>query len=310
MTALRGGFFMSDDGDGQSSVQLSGIIMSNADTFMECGKRHQLALGWPHVMGILNVTPDSFSDGGKHAAGDAALRRAEEMLAQGAGIIDVGGESTRPGATPVGVQQEMDRVVPIVERLAGELDALVSVDTSAPEVMTAVTEAGAGMINDVRSLKRPGALEAAAASGLPVCLMHMVGEPDNMQNDPQYERPIEEEVAAFLGQRIARCRDAGIADERLLVDPGFGFAKTLAHNLRLMNRLEYLQRLGYPLLIGTSRKGMIGRTLSREVDERLYGGLALTTLAIGKGAWIIRTHDVAASADAVGMTCAVLKEGR
>lgn len=284
--------------------------MSNAATFMSCSERYQLSLGQPHVMGILNVTPDSFSDGGRHAMSDAALRRAEEMLREGASIIDVGGESTRPGATPVGVQQEMDRVVPIVERLTGELGALVSVDTSAPEVMTAITAAGAGMINDVRSLRRPGALEAAAASGLPVCLMHMVGEPDSMQNDPRYERPIEEEVATFLEQQIGRCREAGIAAERLLVDPGFGFAKTLAHNLRLMNRLEYLQRLGYPLLVGTSRKGMIGRALSREIDERLYGGLALTSLAISKGAWIIRTHDVAASADAVGMTSAVLKEGK
>lgn len=284
--------------------------MSDAATFMSCSERYQLSLGQPHVMGILNVTPDSFSDGGRHAMSDAALRRAEEMLREGASIIDVGGESTRPGATPVGVQQEMDRVVPIVERLTGELGALVSVDTSAPEVMTAITAAGAGMINDVRSLRRPGALEAAAASGLPVCLMHMVGEPDSMQNDPRYERPIEEEVATFLEQQIGRCREAGIAAERLLVDPGFGFAKTLAHNLRLMNRLEYLQRLGYPLLVGTSRKGMIGRALSREIDERLYGGLALTSLAISKGAWIIRTHDVAASADAVGMTSAVLKEGK
>lgn len=284
--------------------------MSNAATFMSCSERYQLSLGQPHVMGILNVTPDSFSDGGRHAMSDAALRRAEEMLREGASIIDVGGESTRPGATPVGVQQEMDRVVPIVERLTGELGSLVSVDTSAPEVMTAITAAGAGMINDVRSLRRPGALEAAAASGLPVCLMHMVGEPDSMQNDPRYERPIEEEVATFLEQQIGRCREAGIAAERLLVDPGFGFAKTLAHNLRLMNRLEYLQRLGYPLLVGTSRKGMIGRALSREIDERLYGGLALTSLAISKGAWIIRTHDVAASADAVGMTSAVLKEGK
>ncbi|WP_227875919.1 dihydropteroate synthase [Kushneria konosiri] len=284
--------------------------MSKAATFMSCGDHHQLSLECPHVMGILNVTPDSFSDGGQHAVADAALRRAEKMLLEGASIIDVGGESTRPGATPVGVQQEMDRVLPIVERLTGELGALVSVDTSAPEIMTAVASAGAGMINDVRSLRRPGALEAAAATGLPICLMHMVGEPDNMQNDPRYARPVEDEVAAFLAQQIERCLNAGIAGERLLVDPGFGFAKTLAHNLRLMNRLEYLQRLGYPLLVGTSRKGMIGRALSREVDERLYGGLALTTLAISKGAWIIRTHDVAASADAVGMTSAVLKEGK
>nr|WP_156826837.1 dihydropteroate synthase [Kushneria aurantia] len=260
-------------------------------------------------MGILNVTPDSFSDGGRHHRLDGALRRAEQMLAEGADIIDVGGESTRPGATPVSIDEELDRVVPVVERLAGELGVPVSVDTSAPEVMVEVAACGAALLNDVRSLRRPGALEAACDSGLPVCLMHMVGEPDTMQNDPRYARPIEEEVHDFLLERMEACRAAGIDERRLILDPGFGFAKTLVHNLRLMNRLDYLERLGCPLLVGTSRKGFIGRTLGREVDERLHAGLALTALAVSKGAWIIRTHDIAASVDAIRMTQAVLEEG-
>lgn len=280
------------------------------DRFMLCGGEHRLSRQRPHVMGILNVTPDSFSDGGRHHGLDRALRHAETMLAQGASVIDVGGESTRPGATPVSVAEEMDRVLPVVERLVSNLGALVSVDTSAPEVMTEASARGAGLINDVRALRRPGALEAACESGLPVCIMHMEGEPDTMQQNPAYDRPIEKAVAGFLRQRLESCRAAGLDRSRLIVDPGFGFAKTLSHNLRLMNRLEYLQTLGYPMLVGTSRKGMIGRVLSREVDERLHGGLALTALAVSRGAWIIRTHDVAASVDAVRMTQAVLEEGK
>lgn len=280
-----------------------------ADQFMPCGRVHRLSREKPHVMGILNVTPDSFSDGGRHHGLDRALRHAETMLAQGASIIDVGGESTRPGASPVALQEEMDRVLPVVERLSSMLGALVSVDTSAPEVMREASARGAGLLNDVRALRRPGALEAACESGLPVCIMHMVGEPDTMQQNPVYDRPIEEAVADFLQKRLESCRAAGFDPARLIIDPGFGFAKTLSHNLRLMNRLEYLQTLGYPMLVGTSRKGMIGRVLSREVDERLHGGLALTALAVNRGAWIIRTHDVAASVDAVRMTQAVLEEG-
>lgn len=271
--------------------------------------RHRLDLSYPHVMGILNVTPDSFSDGGRYARMDEALRHAERMLADGATIIDVGGESTRPGAAAVSEQEELDRVAPVVARLVAEFDALVSVDTSTPAVMLETARQGAGIINDVRSLRREGALAAAAQTDLAVCLMHMVGEPGNMQRDPRYDRPIEEEVVSFLAERVEACTAAGIAVERLILDPGFGFAKTLAHNLRLMNRLEYLDTLGRPLLVGVSRKSMIGKTLDRDVDARLPGGLALASMAVARGARIIRTHDVAPTVDVVNMTWAVLKEG-
>ncbi|TFH85742.1 dihydropteroate synthase [Billgrantia azerbaijanica] len=260
-------------------------------------------------MGILNVTPDSFSDGGRHNARDAALRHAERMLAEGAAIIDVGGESTRPGATPVPVQQELDRVVPVVEALVRELDALVSVDTSSPEVMRAVTQAGAGMLNDVRNLRREGALAAAATSGLPVCLMHMRGEPTDMQDAPHYDRPVEEAVADFLAARVAECEAAGLRRERLLLDPGFGFAKTVEHNLRLLKHLDRVAQLGLPLLVGLSRKSMIGKVLGRPVEERLPGGLALAALAVERGARIVRVHDVGPTLDAINMIWAVLREG-
>ncbi|KZX79107.1 dihydropteroate synthase, partial [Alcanivorax sp. HI0011] len=206
---------------------------------LTCGAR-TLDLSAPVVMGILNVTPDSFSDGGRFTERDAALRQAERMLADGAAIIDVGGESTRPGAAPVSEQQELDRVVPVVEALTSELDALVSVDTSTAAVIHGAAAAGAGMINDVRALRRSGALDAAAASGLPVCLMHMRGEPGNMQDDPRYQ-DVTAEVVDFLRQRIAACGQVGIPRERLLVDPGFGFAKTVAHNLTLMHEMAALQ---------------------------------------------------------------------
>lgn len=260
-------------------------------------------------MGILNVTPDSFSDGGQHAAVDDALRHGEAMLAEGAAVIDVGGESTRPGAAPVSLQEELDRIVPVVERLVRELDALVSVDTSSPEVMREVAAQGAGMINDVRSLRRPGALEAAAGIGLPVCLMHMLGEPGDMQRAPHYDEPMERAVAAFLQQRIAACEAAGMRRERLILDPGFGFAKTVEHNLRLLNRMGELAAFGLPLLAGMSRKSMIGKVLERPVEERLPGGLALTALAVERGARLLRVHDVGPSVDAVNMTWAVLQEG-
>ncbi|RKQ95796.1 dihydropteroate synthase [Kushneria sinocarnis] len=267
-------------------------------------------LATPRVMGILNVTPDSFSDGGRHQAPDAALRQAEAMLRDGATLIDIGGESTRPGASPVSLQEEQDRVLPVLERLVDELGAAVSVDTSAPEVMREASRRGAVMINDVRALRRPGALAAAAESELAICLMHMVGEPDTMQQQPHYELPIEHAVRDFLAGRVDACLQAGIARERLVLDPGFGFGKTLAHNLRLMNRLEYLQELERPMLVGISRKGMIGRVLERDVTERVPGGLALTALAVRAGARIIRTHDVAPTVDVVRMTRAVMQEGR
>ncbi|MDR5893909.1 MULTISPECIES: dihydropteroate synthase [Halomonas] len=282
--------------------------MTSTSAFLTCG-RHRLDLSFPRVMGILNVTPDSFSDGGRHVALDDALRHAERMLAEGAAIIDVGGESTRPGAEPVSPAAELDRVAPVVEALVRELDALVSVDTSCPEVMREVAGLGAGMLNDVRSLDREGALAAAIGTGLPVCLMHRQGEPRDMQQAPRYDVPIEEAVVDYLAERVAACEAAGLRRERLLVDPGFGFGKTVEHNLRLLNRMERLAELELPLLVGMSRKSMIGKVLERPVEERLPGGLALSALAVERGARILRVHDVAPSVDAVNMTWAVLKEG-
>lgn len=275
---------------------------------LRCG-RHLLDLSFPRVMGILNVTPDSFSDGGQHVALDDALRHAERMLAEGAAMIDVGGESTRPGATPVSPQEELDRVAPVVEVLVRELDALVSVDTSCPTVIREASELGAGMINDVRALEREGALLAAVGSGLPVCLMHRQGEPQDMQQSPAYQRPIEEEVADYLSRRIAECEAAGLRRNRLLIDPGFGFGKTVEHNLRLLKYMQTLQSLELPLMVGMSRKSMIGKVLGRPVEERLPGGLALAAMAVERGANILRVHDVAATVDAVNMAWAVLQEG-
>ncbi|WP_245392568.1 dihydropteroate synthase [Salinicola halimionae] len=274
---------------------------------LRCG-HHTLDLSRPCVMGILNVTPDSFSDGGRHDRLDDARRHAERLLRDGAAIIDVGGESTRPGAEAVPLDVERDRVLPVVDMLVREFDALVSVDTSTPELIGEIAEAGAGLINDVRSLTRPGALEAAAATELPVCLMHMLGEPRTMQQAPSYERPVEIAVADFLRERVAACEAAGIARDRLLLDPGFGFAKTLGHNLQLLNRLQSLASLGLPLLVGMSRKSMIGQTLGRPVDERLPGGLALAVMAVERGARIVRVHDVAPTVDAIDMAWAVLQE--
>lgn len=280
----------------------------NPTASLMCG-RHRLDLSYPRVMGILNVTPDSFSDGGRHVALDDALRHGERMLAEGAALIDVGGESTRPGADPVSPQEELDRVAPVVEALVRELDALVSVDTSCPEVMRESAALGAGMINDVRSLEREGAMAAAIGSGLPVCLMHRQGEPRDMQQAPRYDVPIEEAVADYLAARVAECEAAGLRRERLLLDPGFGFGKTVEHNLRLLHRMVRLSELELPLLVGMSRKSMIGKVLERPVEERLPGGLALSTLAVERGARILRVHDVAPTVDAVNMTWAVLKEG-
>ncbi|WP_440060559.1 dihydropteroate synthase [Pseudomonas syringae] len=272
-------------------------------TRLPCGNR-VLDLAHTHVMGILNATPDSFSDGGRYSQLDAALRHAEAMVLAGATLIDVGGESTRPGARPVSPAQEVERVAPVVEIIARELDVIISVDTSTPEVMLATAGLGAGLINDVRSLQRPGALEAAASTGLPVCLMHMQGEPGTMQNDPHYEDLLGE-VSAFLLERMNQCVAAGIDRQQLILDPGFGFAKTLEHNLSLFRRMEALHVLGRPLLVGGSRKSMIGAVLGRPVDQRLSGGLALAALAMTKGARILRVHDVAETADVVRMIAAV-----
>ena len=284
------------------------MTATSSPAWLLCG-RHRLDLTYPRVMGILNVTPDSFSDGGRHVASDDAMRHAERMLAEGAAIIDVGGESTRPGADAVTPQQELDRVAPVVERLVRELDALVSVDTSCPGVMRESAALGAGMINDVRSLERDGALTAAIDTGLPVCLMHRQGEPRDMQLAPRYDVPIEEAVVDYLAERITACEAQGLRRERLLVDPGFGFGKRIEHNLRLLNRMEHLATLGLPLLVGVSRKSMIGKVLDRPVEERLAGGLALSALAVERGARILRVHDVGPVMDAVNMTWAVVKEG-
>ncbi|GLK60361.1 MULTISPECIES: dihydropteroate synthase [Azotobacter] len=279
------------------------MMTSLSPTRLSCGNR-VLDLSRPQVMGILNVTPDSFSDGGCFDRLDAALNHARAMVAAGAALIDVGGESTRPGAGTVSANEELDRVAPVVEAIAAELDVIVSVDTSTPVVMRETARLGAGLINDVRSLQREGALAAAAETGLPVCLMHMSGEPGTMQQDPRYEDLLGE-VRGFLLGRMQACAAAGIPVERLLLDPGFGFAKTLQHNLLLFRHMEILHELGRPLLVGVSRKSMIGQVLGRDIGRRLNGSLALAALAIAKGVRIVRVHDVAETVEVVRMIDAV-----
>lgn len=272
-------------------------------TRLPCGNR-VLDLAHPQVMGILNVTPDSFSDGGRFRQRDEALRHAAAMVAAGASLIDVGGESTRPGALQVSPGEELQRVAPVVEAIAAELDVIISVDTSCPQVMRESARLGAGLINDVRSLRRDGALQAAAQSGLPVCLMHMQGEPETMQKNPHYDDLLAE-VQAFFVERMAACAAAGIDAGRIILDPGFGFAKNLQHNLSLFKHMQVLHGFARPLLVGVSRKSMIGQALGREVDQRLAGGLALAALAVAKGACILRVHDVAETVDVVRMIAAV-----
>jgi len=257
-----------------------------------------------HVMGILNVTPDSFSDGGRFNRLDAALLRARQMVVDGAAFIDVGGESTRPGAAKVSIQEELDRVCPVVEALVRDLDVIVSVDTSTPEVMSQSAELGAGLINDVRALQREGALDAAARAGVPVCIMHIQGEPETMQDHPEY-RNVLRDVSEFLTGRIRVAEKAGIEAHNIILDPGFGFGKNLEHNLRLLASLEQLQVLGHPLLVGMSRKSMLGHITGREVDERLPASLAAATISAMKGASIIRVHDVRETVDAVKIATAV-----
>ncbi|NBC49805.1 MAG: dihydropteroate synthase [Gammaproteobacteria bacterium] len=255
-------------------------------------------------MGILNITPDSFSDGGDFLGLDAALEQAERMVAAGASIIDVGGESTRPGAAPVPEAVEIDRVVPVIEALAVGIDAAISVDTSKAGVMQAAAAAGAGMINDVFALQAPRALEAARQTGLPVCLMHMQGQPRTMQQAPRYADVVTE-VEAFLRGRLEACEQAGLPEERLLIDPGFGFGKTLEHNLQLLARLDAFSVLKRPLLVGLSRKSMLGALTGRAVRERVTAGVAAAVLAIERGAAIIRTHDVGETRDAIRVMTAL-----
>ena len=257
------------------------------------------------VMGVVNVTPDSFSDGGKYFDTAVAIAHAEELAAQGADIIDVGGESTRPGAAPVSLHEELDRVIPVIERLAKELDTPLSVDTGKPEVMREAVKAGAVMINDVHALRQPGALETAAATRAAVCLMHMQGEPRSMQRDPQYEDVVHE-VSEFLNERVQAAVSAGIPRGKIVVDPGFGFGKTLEHNLDLMLHLSDLVRLGCPLLVGLSRKSMIGALMGGvPAEERLQGSVAAAVIAVQRGAHIVRVHDVAATVQALKVAAAV-----
>lgn len=276
---------------------------ASANPVLRCAQ-HTLDLSRPHIMGILNVTPDSFSDGGRYNTLDAAVRRATEMQAAGASLIDIGGESTRSGAAKVSVQQELDRVAPLVELIARECDVIISVDTSTPEVIRESARLGAGLINDVRALQREGALAAAAATDLPVCLMHMRGEPQTMQDEPHYA-DVAAEVAAFLQERIAACVQVGITPERIVLDPGFGFAKNTQHNYELFQRLPELLSLQCPLLVGVSRKSMIGNILNQPVDQRLYGSLALAVMALERGAKILRVHDVAQTMDVLKIFNAV-----
>ncbi len=264
-----------------------------------------LDLSAPMVMGVLNVTPDSFSDGGRYAGLDAAVQRAHAMHGEGAAIIDVGGESTRPGAAPVSEQEELERVVPVVERIRRELDCVVSVDTMKPAVMDAACAAGAELINDVYALRAPGAIETARRHRAAVCLMHMQGQPRDMQRSPQYGDVVGE-VRDFLAQRARACEAGGIARDSLVLDPGIGFGKTAAHNLRLIARLDALASLGLPVLVGVSRKSLFGQLLGLPLEERLYPGLATAALAVWLGAGIVRTHEVAATVQTLNMTKQIL----
>lgn len=256
----------------------------------------RLALSSPIVMGILNVTPDSFSDGGQYSSYEFACQHADDMVAQGAGMIDIGGESTRPGAAEVSLADELARVLPLVKYVAAHHDVWISVDTSKPEVMRQAVAAGAHLINDVRALMEPGALEAAAELQVPICLMHMQGEPQSMQFAPTYHNVIEE-VSAFLTERIEACLRAGIPRELLILDPGFGFGKSLEHNYELLAKLDCFAQFDLPILIGLSRKSMIGNLLAKPTSERLAGSLAGAMIAAQKGAHIIRVHDVTETVD-------------
>ena len=265
-----------------------------------------LNLETPAVMGVLNVTPDSFSDGGRFMDLDAALHRAEAMARAGAALLDVGGESTRPGADAVDEAQELDRVIPVVEGVRRRIGLPISIDTSKPGVMRAAAAAGASLINDIRALREPGALDAAVATGVPVCLMHMQGRPRTMQEDPRYD-DVTAEVAAFLRERLAACAGAGIGPDRLLIDPGFGFGKTVAHNVELLANLRQLVDIGPPLLVGLSRKSSLGVLTGRAVGERVPASLAAAVVAVMNGASIVRAHDVPETVDAIKIAAAVMQ---
>jgi dihydropteroate synthase len=266
----------------------------------------KLPISQPQVMGVLNITPDSFSDGGSYNTVHTALDRAVQMIAEGAAIIDVGGESSRPGSIPVPLQEELDRVIPVIAKLTQEISVPISIDTTKPDVMREAIAAGAGMINDINALRTPGALEIVKMAQIPVCLMHMQGEPRSMQQQPYYQEVVNE-VYQFLAERIRVCITAGILPAQIIVDPGFGFGKLKQHNLQLLNRLEELQPLGFPLMVGWSRKATIGDVLKCSVTQRLAGSLACAVLAVTKGACLIRTHDVQLTVEAIKMATAVIE---
>ena len=260
-------------------------------------------------MGILNVTPDSFSDGGRFVVLDDAWRQAEQMVAEGADILDVGGESTRPGAAAVPLARELERVLPVVQGLRARFDVPISVDTSKPEVMRDAVNAGAAMINDVTALGAPGAIEAVAGLDVPICLMHMQGQPRTMQTEPQYDDVVAD-IIEYLGERVAACEAQGIERSRLLIDPGFGFGKKLAHNLALLAGLHAFTALALPILVGISRKSMLGALTGREVDDRMPASVAAAVIAVERGAHIMRVHDVGPTVDALKIWQAVRDETR
>ena len=272
---------------------------------LDC-KGKSLDLTHPQIMGILNVTPDSFSDGGQFFGEDVALKQAKQMVVDGATVVDVGGESTRPGATVVSVEREIERVIPVIEAIESEIDVVISIDTSKPEVMRAAIAAGAGLINDVQALRVNGALDAAFELEVPVCLMHAQGTPKTMQERPHYEDVVAE-VTSFLLKRVEICEARGIKRNKLIVDPGFGFGKRARHNLRLMKYLERIVHLDLPVLVGISRKSIIGELLKVPMEERLAGSLAMASLAVWKGAKLIRTHDVKETAQAVNLSNYVMQ---
>ena len=271
---------------------------------LQCGQR-VLSLDTPQIMGVLNVTPDSFSDGGQLLSNegllhDRLLERAAQMVADGAAILDIGGESTRPGAAPVSLQEELDRVMGAVQLIAPRLDVILSIDTSTPEVMREAAQAGAGLLNDVRAFSREGAMAAAVATQLPVSLMHMSDEPDRMQEQTEYVDVVTD-VKAFLAHRIAACREAGIAKDQMMIDPGFGFGKTVAQNYEMLRRLEEFASFDLPILVGVSRKSMIGAITGRPASERVVPSAVLAVMAAARGASVIRVHDVAETADALAV---------
>ena len=270
--------------------------------FLQCGG-HRLALDSPLIMGIVNVTPDSFSDGGLYAGHDAAVRHARTLIAEGADIIDIGGESTRPGAAPVPIEEERARILGVIEALAG-CPVPISVDTRKPELMREAIAAGASFVNDISALEAPGALDAVAKTEAAVCLMHKQGEPQAMQQNPSYADVVSE-VRDYLARRIAAAREAGISPERIVIDPGFGFGKTYEHNLALIRALGSFTTLGVPVLAGVSRKAMLGRITGRSADARVYASVAAALFAAARGARILRVHDVLATRDALAVWCAL-----